>query len=1140
MDETLTHRSHAVLKLVADAPDCERDSLIEAHCAGDPKLRERVMSLVRALDDSQGFLETPALHNSRARLSADLQPGVDVVGGYRILGVIGSGGMATVYEAIQERPHRRVALKVLRRALAKTSALQRFAYETEVLARLRHPGICQIFEAGAHDDGHGGSTPFFAMEHIANARPLNEHAREKGLDFRQRLELFVEVCDAVQHGHQNGVIHRDLKPSNVLVDMTGRPKVIDFGVARSTDPEQAWITRNSELGQLVGTLNYMSPEQCAGAEDVDARADIYSLGVMLYQLLCDRLPHDLSGVPIPEALRIVQQDTPPRPSAVNPRLRGDLEAILLMAMEKSPDRRYKTVAALAMDIRRSLRHETIEARSPTIMYQCRLFARRNRGLVGSIAAIAAVLVVSTVFSTGFAYRAVSESRARRAAEIAAVAERDHAVWRSYVASIAASFSAFQSGDNHSMRSLLDGAPEKHRGWEWRFLNAAADRSRETIDAHRDMIFGFTSSPDRALLATACRDGAVKVWRREDRAVLAEAEPFGESAICVAFSPSGARLASGSVDGELRVSEAASGATVATVENTGGSTFSLAFLSETIVATGSGESGALWSAETGERFAEFSDQPGGVHVVACSPDGRLFATANNQGAIWIRDAADARPIHKLQTPSLVGGLSFNEDGSLLAAGGEEGRIAIWRTGSGQLVHEFTTPQSLSFVRAVIFDSERARLITGHGDRSVVIWTLAGPSPEVIARLRGHGEGVSGLVLSPDGASLYSASWDKTIKLWDIGPNDLVDPIRALRGHTDRVIATRFSPDGAVVASTSLDATIRLWDPDLGECLGALRGHTGPVIGLAFSPDGLLIASSSNDNTTRIWDARTGALERVIEGHGDDVWTVAFSPDGRRLATGSDDKTVRVWDTATWKTVCLIEGHEARVVSLQFSPDGRTIATTSRDQTVRLWNATSGREVRRLEGHAADVFAVVFSHDGELVYSGSRDHTVRVWSVESGECLHTLLAPGHFITSLSLSEDGERLAAGSWFGEVILWDVASREMVASFRGQNSAIRSIAFSPDGRWLAATSYEHLIRLFDAAPYCDRMNRRDQARAGYAAAESHLDTIAGGADNGSLVQRALDTSDEALRPWVLKTLLRRSLAAAEAAAPPSQPSARR
>ncbi len=341
------------------------------------------------------------------------------LGAYRLLSLIGAGGMGEVYLAEQERPRRRVAIKVLRPALVSDDVRRRFELEAELLARLRHPGIAHVYDAGTTSTATG-SRPWFAME-LVEGRPIDEHAAHAGLDLRGRLELVARVADAVQHAHQHGVVHRDLKPSNVLVTDDGRPQVLDFGVARATGTDDRIDARSTTFGQLVGTLSYMSPEQAAAdPEAIDTRTDVHSLGVIAFELLSGRLPRSLGDRTLPEALRIITEQDPPRLGAIDRRLAGDVETIVGTAMAREPDRRYPAASQLADDIRRFLADEPIQARPPSARYQLSKFARRNRGLVagatGTVLALVAGLVATSLFAAEARSRSIEAERALASAE----------------------------------------------------------------------------------------------------------------------------------------------------------------------------------------------------------------------------------------------------------------------------------------------------------------------------------------------------------------------------------------------------------------------------------------------------------------------------------------------------------------------------------------------------------------------------------------------------------------------------------------------------------------------------------------------------------------------------------------------------
>jgi len=406
-------RIKLILAKAFDLPAQERVAFLDTACGDNPELRQEVESYLQAGEAHDGDSGLPAPMTELPVSGPTLiGPGTHI-GRYHLKRLIGSGGMGAVYEAVQEQPRRTVALKIMKRGIASRSALRRFEYEAQLLARLRHPGIAQVYEAGTHDDG-SGPVPFFALEYIPGARTLTDHAKEKGLTTRQRLELFTLVCDAVHHGHQKGIIHRDLKPANILVDSLGQPKIIDFGVARATDSDLAVTTLQTDVGQLIGTLQYMSPEQTdADPHDIDTRSDVYTLGVVLFELLCDRPPYRMESASVIEAATVVRDQAPTRPSTINKGLRGDIETIVLKALEKDRDRRYRSASQLADDIHRYLRDEPITARPPSVAYQARMFARRHRVLVGAGTVVGLALVVAVV---GIAWGLVQAKAARAHAQ----------------------------------------------------------------------------------------------------------------------------------------------------------------------------------------------------------------------------------------------------------------------------------------------------------------------------------------------------------------------------------------------------------------------------------------------------------------------------------------------------------------------------------------------------------------------------------------------------------------------------------------------------------------------------------------------------------------------------------------------------
>jgi serine/threonine protein kinase/Flp pilus assembly protein TadD len=440
--------------------------LVEA-CGSDAWLRDELRTLLArhregGKDAGSGPghpldrpLEIPVDLAERSQELATATPAASpgqFIGDYGLIRQLGEGGMGVVYEAEQQHPRRLVALKLIRPFLVTRNLLRRFEHEADVLARLDHPGIARVYEAGTFQGAPGGAQPFFAME-LVRGVPLNAYARDRKLDVRSRLELLAKVCDAVHHAHQKGVVHRDLKPSNILVDDSGQPKVLDFGVAKAVDGDVRTIapsqTMHTESGQLVGTIPYMSPEQVAGdVRQIDTRSDVYALGVIGFELLAGRLPYAVLDKPLPEAARVIREDEPSRLSSVDRTFRGDVETIVGKALQKEKERRYGSAGELAADIARHLNYEPIAARAPGTWYQLSRFARRNKALTTGAALVFVALTVGVVTTS------VQALRARRA-------ERNTQEVNKLLNSVLVQASPYyQQGREITVREALDAAAKE--------------------------------------------------------------------------------------------------------------------------------------------------------------------------------------------------------------------------------------------------------------------------------------------------------------------------------------------------------------------------------------------------------------------------------------------------------------------------------------------------------------------------------------------------------------------------------------------------------------------------------------------------------------------------------------------------------
>ena len=509
------------LRASALAPE-QRAAFLREQCPDQPDLRDRVESLLRhaaEIDrDSPDWLE-----------QALPLPHPDRIGAFEILEVLGQGGMGVVYLARQDNPRRTVALKLLRPGSTSPSALRRLEHEAQLLGRLQHAGIAQVHAAGRVDT-IAGPQPYFAME-LVDGCTLAEHVA--GLGLGDRLELFARVCDAVHHAHQKGVLHCDLKPTNVLVDRQGQPKVVDFGVARTTDPDVRMTSIGSDVRTLAGTLAYMSPEQTlADRDDIDVRSDVYALGVICYELVTGRLPHDVTRMQLLEALRTIRCDEPPRAASLDRRFAGDLDTILRKALEKDRVRRYQSASELAADVRRYSNHEPISAHPPSTLYVLRKFAARNRVLVGGVVATFLALIGGVVATSSMLRRALA---AERDAARTLVAERSEARAHQFLVDRLFTLDPMDQGGAVSVPKMLEQAASEvdqvfalepvvqarlHHGIGMAFLNLghldAAEREvQAAVDLHQ-RVSGETAEATRAAM-----NGLALVWQRQGKLAPAE-------------------------------------------------------------------------------------------------------------------------------------------------------------------------------------------------------------------------------------------------------------------------------------------------------------------------------------------------------------------------------------------------------------------------------------------------------------------------------------------------------------------------------------------------------------------------------------------------------------------------------------------
>ena len=1178
-------------KALAFTDEESRRAFLDQACAGNAALRHRVEAMLGA-SISDSFLREPIIPPPQgienAAAEADPLLGA-IVGGVRIVRLISEGGMGRVYEGVQENPRRTVAIKVVREGLANPSMLRRFEYEAQTLARLRHPGIAQIHFAGAFDVG-AATRPYFVMEYIANAKSLTAYADGLKLPTNDRLALFQKVCDAVAHGHQNGVTHRDLKPGNILVNDSGQPKIIDFGIAKTTDSDVMATVLGSDVGKLIGTYQYMSPEQFdADPHGIDIRSDVYALGVVLHELLTGRPPYDLKHRALDEIARIVKHDDPPPITAVNKTLRRDVSVIAGKCLEKDRNRRYSSASELSADVGRFLAGVPIAALPPTLLDGIGRLARKHKAAATAVAGIAASLVAMVVGISVFAVRAerakvesdrlrVTVTEERDAANLAkdsermqrqvaedstrkadasrteAEAEATRAKRQLYVANLYKLQTALDRPGRRLAKEFFQDTSTAYRDaygatarepLELGFLRPALDQSIAVLEGHEGEVTAIAYSPDGTRMATGSTDTTARIWDTATGKEVAVLEGHEQPVNSIAFSPDGSRLATGSSDNTARIWDTATWKEITVLEGNGRPIHSIAFSPDgQRLATASHDTAArILDAVTGKELAVLNGHTGSISSITFSPDGTRLATGSYDSTARIWDASTGRETAVLKVQGNaddVASIAFSPDGSTLATGFSDGTARLWDSVSGKEISVLNGHEQR--VASIAFSPDGTRLATGSWDATARLWSVA--TAKEIAVLKGHEEWVTSVAFSPDGMRLASASWDKTARVWDAATGTEL----AIMSDHGMPSSIAFSPDGRWLATGSWDNTARVWDAATGQEIAVLKGRAvlnepGKVLlasieSIAFSPDGTRLATGSSDNTARVWDAATGQEIAVLKGHEDWIHSIAFSPDGLRLATGSRDDTARLWDATTAEELARLTGHGNALTSVAFSPDGTRLATGSWDRTARLWDTAKQEELAVLP-HESVVWSIAFSPDGTRLATGSWDNTARLWDAATAKELAILKGHEQPINSITFSPDGTRLATGSNDTTARLWDAATHKELAVLKGHEKGITSVAFSPDGQRLATASYDSTARLWGLSNAEIHKNRLAAAERQKRLAPLVEGWFAGDADLAN-VKGALVSAKETLPPddWheASNMVLERASATAAATAPRSEP----
>ncbi|MCA8948159.1 MAG: protein kinase [Planctomycetes bacterium] len=1011
---------------IPDLPPEVEDELYEIlFDAGGGERDRRLASLLRehpehhgALADRIAMITASESALEQVRLPLAETPLPERISRYRIDALLGEGGFGTVYRAEQDEPvQRRVALKVLHPGRIDERSQWRFQAERQVLARMQHPNVAQIFDAGRTPEG----LHYFAME-LIDGETITRWCDRERLGIDARLDLFLQVCAAVQHAHQRGVVHRDLKPSNVLVTPgsgRGVAKVIDFGVAKLLEREDGSSLATRD-GALIGTPGYMSPEQASG-EPIDTRTDVYALGVLLYELLTGDLPFSrtrIAAAGLADMARFAREAEPRRlstavreagadldaiamqrsssPSALLRRLRGDLEWVLRRALARRPDDRYVSVSALVADIERYRRSEPVAAREPAVLYLTRRFVARHRlGIALAIALALAVLagVAFLLWTLG------AVERARRDA----VADREIAVRKEYAAHMAAAQAALGSGDATNARAHLEAAPAIHRDWEWRYLWSLSDTSIATY-----------SGPASAGLADT-------VWLDNDEPWLLSYNGRFESGSRRMFDPRAIRIAS---NYQRFCLDACRSRLFAIVDD---------YLRVIVLDLATGATRPLFAASPDARRRT------DVRSLRLAPDQRTLAISDNTGTVRLLDTFGELPPRVLcHSRDFAWDIQFTLDGSRLLLANGQGWLETRRISDGVLVGDWFL--GADGITALALDRSGRCAFAAAGKRLCKLDLASGA---LLQRID-PGNSIECLEVSSDGKTIYTCGNPTTrVSAWSTAT---LEEVGYYPGQESTARRLALSPDGSRIAVRSL-GEIRIWDtrPRRGVVLLPAGFH---VNDLAIAPDGESVATANSKGRVIVWNARTCQREAI---HDLDVYasgcamtrSTIYVGGNRLLAVDRRSGKVRQGPTLTKSLGRLCVDPEERWL----------VAGSTWWGDVFVWRLPDLELLVNLELPVSDRIAFD-AGSGCFVLPGV-DGTTRWLDPESGQ-----------ITAAVEDTSGTGYVHSIRGGTILIGDrepmvrAAPGEPFLPF-GPQGDFKAIALSPDGRRIATCDDKAIVRLW-------------------------------------------------------------------------------
>lgn len=964
-----------------------------------------------------------------------VQPGARIAN-YEILAFLGEGSFGAVWKSRDIYLDRLVALKLPRRGQIHGENFDAFVHEARLTAQVHHSGIVHVYEVGAEED-----TVYLASE-LIDGQSLDVSLSEHRYSAGEAAKLSRDIADAVQAAHAAGMVHRDLKPANILLDEDGTPHIADFGLAKHVKVD---VVATAE-GKILGTPVYMSPEQAIGdASRVDERSDVYSLGVILYELLTGRPPFK-GDIHILVSKILLDDPTPPR--ELNPSLPRDLETICLKCLEKKRSSRYQSAAELCSDLQCFLEGRPIQARPVGRLGRFWRWTKRRPAM----AALSAIALLACLIA--FTALAVGHWRATSALE---VAEENL-----YYHSITSAEQRWMINDPSTADAILDQCPADFRDFEWGFLKHLV---RTPVRRLRNGDGCVTYSPDGETLATGEAESvAVKVWDPRSRERLQRLMGHGLPPTAIAYHPTEALLVTaGGRDRTVRIWDAARGRQLRVFRGYGGRVDYCAFSpnGSAVIAFDQTHRFTVHHAATGEPLHDFSLATERVRDVAFSPTKPILVAASGRrgtATLSIYDYENQSLVETISASrSAVGSLAFSADGTRLAVGESRRAIQIWQI-EPTLELLATIPGPVSPHCHVAFDAKGERVAAEALDGTICVWeTQRG---QMLLTLRGHSRPVGDIAFSPDGRQLAAVTGRKEVCLWDLGTEQGSVGYDGGSGVAQDVAV---SSNGQWLAAALGDGTARVWDRKSGELVQTFAGNGETTWSVAFSPDNGRLAVAGEDRIVKIYDLTTGKLTLNFTGHIRPLRCVAFSPNGQSVASAGNDSRIHVWDVRTGEVHQTFRLRGPSVRTLAFHPDGKRLAAGGASPDVSVFDLQSGQTIWTEHGDSpVRVWDVTFSPDGDLLAIARGDGTIRLRKSEDGALLETF---GDLVedrpVSLAFSPNGNRLVSATARTAVSLWDPSTGRHVLSISRHPATAGAAAFAPDGQAVVTGDVYGTVRLW-------------------------------------------------------------------------------